>query len=92
MAGHGLPRSLPDLYRRIAALETGGSQTVSWGDITEKPETFPPTIGTTATTAAAGNHTHSFTALLGEVQGATGENMQEILTGIVTRLAAVEGA
>ncbi|WP_202818647.1 head fiber protein [Brucella pituitosa] len=33
----------------------GGSSSVSWTDITGKPPTFPPTIGTTATTALAGN-------------------------------------
>lgn len=32
--------------------------TVTWASITGKPATFPPTIGTTAVTAAAGNHTH----------------------------------
>lgn len=32
---------------------TGGS--VAWGDITGKPTTFAPTIGTTSTTALAGN-------------------------------------
>jgi len=31
----------------------------AWGDITGRPATFAPTIGTTATTAAAGNHTHA---------------------------------
>jgi hypothetical protein len=33
----------------------GGS--VAWADITGKPSTFPPTIGTSATTAMAGNTT-----------------------------------
>ena len=32
-----------------------GDVTVTWGDVTGKPATFPPTIGTTATTAMAGN-------------------------------------
>lgn len=32
---------------------TGGS--VSWAAVTDKPTTFPPTIGTTSTTAVAGN-------------------------------------
>lgn len=32
-----------------------GTTTVSWGQITDKPSTFPPTIGSTATTAVAGN-------------------------------------
>lgn len=33
--------------------------TGSYDDLTDKPDTFAPIIGTTATTAAAGNHTHS---------------------------------
>jgi hypothetical protein len=56
MAGHGLPRSIPDIYERLDALETGGGSTVSWADVTDKPATFAPTIGTTATTAKAGNY------------------------------------
>lgn len=35
----------------------GGPATVSWGAVTDKPSTFPPTIGTTAATAKAGNWT-----------------------------------
>ena len=33
----------------------GGAASVAWGSITGKPDTFPPTIGNTATTAMAGN-------------------------------------
>lgn len=33
----------------------GGGSAVAWGDITGKPATFPPTTGTTAGTALAGN-------------------------------------
>lgn len=36
---------------------SSGPVTVSWADIADKPETFPPAIGTTATTAKAGNYT-----------------------------------
>ncbi|MEE2040184.1 hypothetical protein Q8791_23485 [Nocardiopsis sp. CT-R113] len=41
--------------------DTGGEtpSTVAWSAVTGKPSTFPPTIGTTASTAAAGNHTHA---------------------------------
>lgn len=35
----------------------GGSASVAWNDITGKPSTFAPTIGTTAATAKAGNYT-----------------------------------
>jgi len=31
----------------------------TWSTLTGKPSTFAPSIGTTATTAAAGNHTHT---------------------------------
>lgn len=34
----------------------GGGGSVAWGDITGIPATFAPTIGTTATTAKAGNY------------------------------------
>jgi hypothetical protein len=34
-----------------------GPATVAWVDVTDKPATYPPTIGTTATTAKAGNYT-----------------------------------
>lgn len=40
------------------ALSGGGGAdptSVSWEDVTDKPTTYPPTIGTTATTAKAGN-------------------------------------
>lgn len=34
--------------------------TADWAIISSKPSTYPPTIGTTLSTAAAGNHTHVF--------------------------------
>jgi hypothetical protein len=42
----------------LVPVDLGAPASVAWGDVTGKPATFPPTIGTTATTAAAGNHTH----------------------------------
>lgn len=42
--GKGLPRSLKDA--KISA---------AWSEVTGKPSTFAPTIGTTGTTAMAGN-------------------------------------
>ncbi|MEG1123065.1 MAG: hypothetical protein RSE62_12775 [Citrobacter sp.] len=42
--GKGLPRSLK-----------GAKISAAWADITGKPATFTPTVGTTATTAMAGN-------------------------------------
>lgn len=48
--GKGLPRSLKDA--KISA---------AWADVTGKPTTFTPTVGTTATTAMAGNKTPTTT-------------------------------
>ena len=45
--------------------DSGGDIEVSWSDITDKPSTFPPTIGTTGTTAKAGNYTPAW----GDVSG-----------------------
>ena len=39
----------------LAEVDGGGEVEVTWDDIQEKPETFAPTIGTTASTAMAGN-------------------------------------
>lgn len=46
--------------------------TVDWANIPDKPTTFPPTIGSTGTTAAAGNHTHTKSDIgLGNVDNTT---------------------
>lgn len=42
--GKGLPRSLAE-----------ASISVGWSDVSGKPTSFPPTIGTSSTTAMAGN-------------------------------------
>lgn len=42
--GKGLPRSLK-----------GAKISAAWADVTDKPATFTPTVGTTASTAMAGN-------------------------------------
>lgn len=46
-----------ELAKEVAAQidEAGGGGAVAWGDVTGKPATFPPVVGTTATTALAGN-------------------------------------
>ncbi len=49
---------VPPLAKEVAAqIDGAAGGSVAWGDITGKPATFPPTIGTTATTALAGNTT-----------------------------------
>ena len=40
--------------------------TVTWATLMGKPATFPPTIGLTATTAAAGNHAHAWADITGK--------------------------
>lgn len=58
----------------------GGDVTVTWADVEGKPATFPPTVGTTAATAAAGNHTHPTYATTAA------------LDALVTRVTALETA
>lgn len=41
------------------ATSASSADSVPWTGVTGKPSTFAPTIGKTATTAAAGNHTHT---------------------------------
>lgn len=48
-------------FADVIAAAGGGGGAVAWADITGKPATFPPTIGTTATTAKAGNYAPSWT-------------------------------
>jgi hypothetical protein len=58
------PRDPEQALGRIALFDDAGepidlgdgSASVAWGDVTGKPDTFPPTIGTTATTAKAGSY------------------------------------
>lgn len=42
-----------------------GAAAVAWSAITGKPATFPPTVGTTAATATAGNDARLTTAIKG---------------------------
>lgn len=57
--GKGLPRSLK-----------GAKISAAWADITGKPTTFTPTVGTTATTAMAGNKVPTTTQRGGVLQQA----------------------
>lgn len=41
----------------------GGGGAVAWADVTGKPTTFPPVVGTTATTAKAGNYVPAWTEI-----------------------------
>ncbi|TCN51795.1 hypothetical protein EV641_109186 [Rhodococcus sp. SMB37] len=57
----GTPLSAERLNERDAAIVaaqsavTAAASTAVWGSVSGKPSTFPPVIGTTATTALAGN-------------------------------------
>jgi hypothetical protein len=48
---------VPPLAKEVAAQidAAAGGVSVSWAEVTDKPATFDPTIGTTSTTAMAGN-------------------------------------
>ncbi len=47
-------------YADLATI--GAKQALAWADVTGKPSTFAPEIGTTAKKAAAGNHNHAVVA------------------------------
>lgn len=47
--------TLQDIIDTVAAAGGGEGPSITWSTLEGKPATFPPTIGTTATTAKAGN-------------------------------------
>lgn len=58
-------------WQAIGALQT----TVDWNNIANKPATFPPIVGSGAAQAAAGNHTHTKSAIgLGNVDNTSDAN------------------
>lgn len=71
-------------------LPTGGGS-VAWGDVTGKPATFPPTTGTSATTAAPGDHNHSVTADAASGLAAAA-NIQALAVALSARIKALEDA
>lgn len=67
----------------------------AWADITGKPSTFPPTIGTTASTAAAGNHTHTTYVAKGSGNAqadSTAEDVSALVTDFNALLARLRTA
>ncbi|KZQ44733.1 Decoration protein [Klebsiella aerogenes] len=74
-----------------AEYSAGGGETVSWGDIEGKPTTFPPTIGTTATTAMAGNAKPA-TAGAADTAAKLATPRTITLTGAVTGSASFDGS
>lgn len=67
-------------YANLATV--GAKQALTWADVTGKPSTFAPEIGTTATKAAAGNHDHAVVedAESGLVAAATIQDLAEALS------------
>lgn len=57
-------RSAAPIY--IDGLPTGEGGAATWDSITGKPATFAPTIGTTATTAKAGNYVPAWGDITGK--------------------------
>lgn len=82
-----------ELYVDGSPVSSGGSTSVAWDDVTGKPATFAPTIGTTATTAKAGNYTPAVatTAVAGIVKmSATQANSTATdVAGLVTDFNAL---
>lgn len=75
---------LGDIIQDLQA-SSGGTTSVAWSNVTGKPATFPPTIGTTASTALAGNGTAAAATKL-----ATARTIS--LTGSVTGSASFDGS
>lgn len=77
--GKGLPRSLK-----------GAKISAAWPDITGKPSTFTPTVGTTATTAMAGNKVPTTTQRGGVLlQAAQANTSASDVAGLVTDFNAL---
>lgn len=94
-----------DTFSELPVFGGGGGEggSVAWGDITEVPAALTAAqaagtasiraIGTTATTAAAGNHTHAASAVTATaIAPGTATNVQGILAELAARIAALENA
>lgn len=60
-----LVQAIAEARAALDALETAAGAPTAWADVTGKPATFPPAIGTTATTAKAGNYTPTVATVTG---------------------------
>ena len=78
-------------YAQLGSL--GVKQVAEVENITDWPESFPPEIGTTATTAAAGNHDHAVVedATSGLVAAATIQDLAEALSARILVLETAAG-
>ena len=74
-------------YAQLGSL--GVKQIGEVADISDWPATFPPEIGVTATTAAAGNHDHAVVA--DETSGlAAAATIQDLAEALSARILALE--
>lgn len=81
-----------DGAKAYAALATvGAKQALAWADVTGKPSTFAPEIGTTATKAAAGNHNHAVVADAASGLEAASD-IQALAIALSTRIKTLETA
>ena len=78
-------------YAQLGSL--GVKQIGEVADITDWPESFPPEIGTTAITAAAGNHDHAVVedATSGLAAAATIQDLAEALSARILALETPAG-
>jgi hypothetical protein len=69
--------------------DTGATGTTDYNALTNKPATFPPTIGTTAVTAKAGNWAPAITDVTGLSTALSAKNESvTVVTGNEARPAA----
>ena len=76
-------------YAQLGSL--GVRQVVGMEDITDWPDSFPPEIGTTADTAAAGNHDHAVVANA-ESELEAADTIQDLAEALSARIFALETA
>src|SRR5699024_6241435 len=66
----GAPEAYNSLGKLVSAILAGDLGGVAdWGDLTGKPSTFPPTIGTPSSTAKAGNDVPAWSEVTGKPSG-----------------------
>ena len=81
-SGQGLePTAFFDEEGNPVDIGGGDSGPVTWASVTGKPSTFPPVIGTTATTAKAGNYQPTIAQVTG---------LQAIIDDLTARIEALE--
>lgn len=72
---------LNKLKSAVEAGSGGSGDTVTWDDVADKPATFPPVIGTSASTAKAGD----WAPAIADVTG-----LQDVLNALEGRIAELE--